>query len=95
MNNHSVIHYESTINAILPGNVMTEGLDGLGEDYLNTMTASIPLGKLGSVDDIGNTALFLASREAGYITGQMLIVDGGQTQPETLEALQSSGFADD
>ncbi|MGR8918224.1 MAG: 3-oxoacyl-ACP reductase FabG [Gammaproteobacteria bacterium] len=78
-----------TINAVLPGNVMTEGLDGLGEDYLNTMAASIPLKKLGDVEDIGYAALFFASREAGYITGQTLIVDGGQTQPETLEALDA------
>ena len=68
---------------------MTEGLDGLGEDYLNTMTASIPLKKLGTVEDIGNTALFLASKEAGFITGQTIVVDGGQTQPETLEALDA------
>ena len=81
--------YEITINAILPGNIMTEGLDGLGEDYLNTMAASIPLRKLGSVEDIGNTALFLASKEAAYITGQTIVVDGGQTQPETLEALDA------
>lgn len=78
-----------TINAILPGNIMTEGLDGLGEGYLNTMVASIPLKKLGSVEDIGNTALFLASAEGHYITGQTIVVDGGQTQPETLEALDA------
>jgi 3-oxoacyl-[acyl-carrier protein] reductase len=78
-----------TINAVLPGNVVTEGLEGLGEDYLSTMAASIPLKKLGTVDDIGYAALFLASREAGYITGQTLVVDGGQTQPETLEAIDA------
>ena len=80
--------YNITINAILPGNIVTEGLDGLGQDYLDTMAASIPLRKLGSVEDIGNTALFLASKEAAYITGQTIVVDGGQTQPETLEALE-------
>ncbi len=78
-----------TINAILPGNIVTEGLDGLGDGYLNTMAASIPLNALGDVEDIGNTALFLASKEAGYITGQSIVVDGGQTQPETLEALDA------
>lgn len=81
--------YGITVNAVLPGNVMTEGLDGLGEDYLNTMAASIPLKKLGKVEDIGHAALFFASKEAAYITGQTLIVDGGQTQPETLEALEA------
>lgn len=78
-----------TINAVLPGNVATEGLDGLGADYLQTMAASIPLKALGSVEDIGYAALFFASKEAGYITGQTLVVDGGQLLPETLEALDT------
>ena len=77
-----------TMNAVLPGNIVTEGLEGLGDDYLKTMAASIPLKKLGVVEDIGNTALFLASREANYITGQTIIVDGGQILPESLEALE-------
>lgn len=81
--------YNITINAVMPGNIVTEGLDGLGQDYLDTMAASIPLRKLGSVEDIGNAALFLASKEAAYITGQTLVVDGGQTQPESLEALNA------
>ena len=79
-----------TINAVLPGNVLTEGLTDLGQDYLDSMAASIPLGRLGSTDDIGNAALFLASVEAGYITGQTLVVDGGQILPESLEALQEA-----
>lgn len=80
--------YGITMNAVLPGNIATEGLDGLGQDYLDTMAASIPLKKLGVVDDIGNAALFLASKEANYITGQTIIVDGGQILPESLEALE-------
>jgi 3-oxoacyl-[acyl-carrier protein] reductase len=51
------------------------------------MSASIPLKRLGTLEDIGNTALFLATKEAGYITGQTIIVDGGQIAPESLEAL--------
>jgi 3-oxoacyl-[acyl-carrier protein] reductase len=51
------------------------------------MAASIPLRRLGTVDDIGYAALFLASDEAGYITGQAIVVDGGQVLPESLEAL--------
>ena len=77
-----------TINAVLPGNVLTEGLEDLGQDYLDAMASSIPLGRLGSTEDIGNAALFLASAEAGYITGQTLVVDGGQVLPESPEALQ-------
>jgi len=79
--------YNITVNAVLPGNIITEGLEGLGEDYLKTMAASIPLKRLGKVEDIGNAALFLASDEAGYVTGQTIIVDGGQILPESLEAL--------
>jgi len=81
--------YGITVNAVLPGNIATEGLDGLGADYLKTMAASIPLKRLGSVEDIGYAALFLASKEAGYITGQTIIVDGGQILPESLEALNA------
>jgi 3-oxoacyl-[acyl-carrier protein] reductase len=79
--------YGITVNAVLPGNIMTEGLHGMGEEYLKTMSASIPLKRLGALEDIGNTALFLATKEAGYITGQTIIVDGGQIIPESLEAL--------
>lgn len=76
-----------TINALLPGNIVTEGLQGMGEDYQASMAASIPLKRLGQVEDIANAALFFASREAGYITGQSLIIDGGQILPESLQAL--------
>ena len=80
--------HQVTINAVLPGNIKTEGLDDLGQDYLDAMTASVPLRRLGSVEDIGNAALFFASDEAAYITGQTLVVDGGQVLPESLTALE-------
>lgn len=76
-----------TINAVLPGNILTEGLQGMGEDYLASMAASVPLKRLGKVEDIASAALFFASKEAGYLTGQSLIVDGGQILPESLQAL--------
>ncbi len=79
-----------TVNAVMPGNIVTEGLQGLGEEYLKRMAASIPLKRLGSVEDIGNAVAFFASKEAAYITGQTIIVDGGQTLPESLEALASA-----
>jgi 3-oxoacyl-[acyl-carrier protein] reductase len=81
--------YGITINALLPGNIATEGLADLGEDYLRTMTASIPMRRLGSCEDVANAALFFASDEAAYITGQSLIIDGGQILPESLAALQT------
>ena len=76
-----------TVNAVLPGNIVTEGLGDLGADYLASMEAAIPLGHLGNVADIASAALFFASDEAGYVTGQTLVVDGGQTIPESLEAM--------
>ncbi len=82
--------YQITVNAVLPGNILTEGLIELGEDYQKSMAASIPLKRLGVVEDIGNAALFLATKEAGYITGQTIIVDGGQIVPESLDALNQA-----
>jgi 3-oxoacyl-[acyl-carrier protein] reductase len=79
--------YGITVNAVMPGNILTEGLIGMGEDYQKTMAASIPLKRLGTVEDIGYAALYFASKEAGYVTGQTIIVDGGQILPESLEAL--------
>jgi 3-oxoacyl-[acyl-carrier protein] reductase len=78
-----------TVNAVLPGNIATEGLAGLGEDYIRTMEASVPMRRLGSITDIANAALFFASVEASYITGQSLVVDGGQILPESLAALEA------
>jgi 3-oxoacyl-[acyl-carrier protein] reductase len=77
-----------TINAVLPGNIATEGLANLGRDYVAKMAQSIPMRRLGSVMDIANAALFFASDEAAYITGQSLVIDGGQILPESLEALE-------
>ena len=76
-----------TVNAVLPGNISTEGIDALGPEYRAAMEASIPLGRLGDVADIGHACLFLATAEAGYITGQTLVVDGGQVLPESMSAL--------
>jgi 3-oxoacyl-[acyl-carrier protein] reductase len=76
-----------TVNAVLPGNVLTEGLADLGEDYLRAMESAIPLGRLGTVEEIGNACLFLATEEAAYITGQTIVVDGGQVLPESPQAL--------
>ena len=80
--------YNTTINAVMPGNIYTEGLQDLGQEYLDTMAASIPLKRLGDVEDIGYAALFFASDEAGYVTGQQIVVDGGQIIPESLEAIE-------
>lgn len=76
-----------TINGVLPGNILTEGLKAQGEEYLAQMARGIPALRLGDPRDIGNAATFLATREAGYITGQTLVIDGGQILPESPEAI--------
>ncbi|MCC7276115.1 MAG: 3-oxoacyl-ACP reductase FabG [Alphaproteobacteria bacterium] len=81
--------YAITINAVMPGNIMTEGLEGIGGDYLAKMAASIPQKRLGGVADVANAALFFASDEAAYVTGQTLVIDGGQVLPESLSAMEA------
>ncbi|PCI54607.1 MAG: 3-oxoacyl-ACP reductase FabG [Alphaproteobacteria bacterium] len=80
--------YNTTINALLPGNIYTEGLNDLGPEYFDVMAAAIPLRRLGTVEDIGNAALFFATDEAAYITGQQMVIDGGQILPESIEAIE-------
>lgn len=79
------------VNAVMPENIATEGLDGMGAEYIARMEASIPQKKLGTVDDIANAALFFSSEEASFITGQQLVIDGGQVLPESPAALEDLG----
>ncbi|MBL8905471.1 MAG: SDR family oxidoreductase [Rhizobiales bacterium] len=75
--------YGITVNGIEPGNILTEGMKThRSEAFIRMMEEAVPLGRLGTPRDIANAALFLASDEAGYITGTTIIVDGGQTLPE-------------
>ena len=78
-----------TINAVMPGNIATEGLAELGPEYREKMESSIPQRKLGTVEDIGYAALFLATDEAAYITGQTIVIDGGQVLAESVMALEA------
>ena len=66
-----------TCNAVAPGFIVTELTKDLPEALQEQIRASTPLGHFGTVDDIANAVTFLASDEAGYITGQVLAVDGG------------------
>ncbi len=74
--------FQITVNGIEPGSILTEGLAGMGEEDLATMMRAIPLGKLGDPRDVAQAMAFFASDEASWITGQTLVVDGGQTLPE-------------
>ena len=77
--------YGITVNAIQPGNILSDGLLKMenGKNYMKQIKEVIPVYTLGKPEDIGYTAVFLASREAGFITGQTIIVDGGQVLLET------------
>ena len=89
-----------TINAVLPGNIDTDGARAAGGDeYFELMRPSIPVGRLGLSEDIGWAVRMLAAPEAGFITGTGLIADGGQSLPEggmtaeRIEAVFSMGGA--
>ncbi|CAM3979377.1 SDR family NAD(P)-dependent oxidoreductase [Xenorhabdus thuongxuanensis] len=71
-----------TINAVMPGMIMTEGLKSFGDEFLSYAKDITPMRALGTPEDIGYAACFLASDEAKYITGQTIVVDGGQVLPE-------------
>ena len=66
-----------TVNAVAPGFVPTDLTDVLSQEVKDALLRQIPLGRFGSVEDIANAIAFLASDEAAYITGQVLVVDGG------------------
>ena len=66
-----------TVNAIAPGFMTSAMTDALNEQQRETILSRIPTGAMGSGDDIGAAAVYLASREAGYVTGQTLHVNGG------------------
>jgi 3-oxoacyl-[acyl-carrier protein] reductase len=66
-----------TVNAIAPGYIDTEMTAGLGDDLKSKILENVPLGRLGTPDDIAGTVCFLASDAAAYITGQTITVDGG------------------
>jgi 3-oxoacyl-[acyl-carrier protein] reductase len=71
-----------TINAVLPGNVATPGFADTSEEHQRRMLSSIPMGYYADPEDVGWAVRFLAAPEARYVTGQTLIVDGGQVLPE-------------
>jgi 3-oxoacyl-[acyl-carrier protein] reductase len=66
-----------TVNAVAPGFITTDMTVGLSDEIKNTIQSKIPLGKTGTPEDIASAVAFLASADAGYITGQVLCVDGG------------------
>jgi 3-oxoacyl-[acyl-carrier protein] reductase len=69
--------YGVRVNAVAPGFIETDMISDLKEEYRNKMIESIPLARFGKPEDVAHVVEFLLSEAAGYITGQVLIVDGG------------------
>lgn len=67
------------VNAVAPGFIETAMTDGIPEKIREGMIASIPLGRMGQPEDVAKAVCFLASDESSYMTGQVLVVDGGMT----------------
>ncbi len=86
-----LVDYNINVNAIMPGYIMTPMVEGIASDsdasnkqgVINGIASGIPMKRLGTIEEIGNLAAFLASEESSYITGQEIIIDGGSTLPET------------
>jgi 3-oxoacyl-[acyl-carrier protein] reductase len=66
-----------TVNAVAPGFIATGMVEGLTQDQRNQILERIPMGRFGTSEDVADTILFLSSKGAGYLTGQVLTVDGG------------------
>ena len=66
-----------TVNAVAPGFIETDMTQAMTEKAKETVTGNIPLGRVGRAEDVAAAVAFLVSEEAGYITGQVIGVDGG------------------
>jgi 3-oxoacyl-[acyl-carrier protein] reductase len=73
-----------TVNGVEPGFIAKPGRGSTGGlETMARIADDVPLGRLGQADDVAFAMLYLASREAGYVTGQTIVVDGGALLPET------------
>jgi 3-oxoacyl-[acyl-carrier protein] reductase len=72
-----VASYNIRVNAVAPGFIETDMISGLKEEYRNELTERIPLGRLGTTHDVAGVVKFLLSDAASYVTGQVIVVDGG------------------
>ncbi len=80
------------VNAIMPGYIMTPMVEGMAKEtdasnpdnVVKGIALGIPMKRLGTIEELGELAAFLASDESSYITGQGIVIDGGSTLPETM-----------
>ena len=86
------VQYKIRVNAIMPGYVHTPMVDGIAkesnpenpQEVIDGITKGIPMGRMGTIEELGELAAFLASNESSYITGQGIVIDGASTLPETM-----------
>jgi len=94
-----VARYGINVNAICPGAIKTDMMKQIAaqtnpddpESVLEQLARGIPMGRLGAIEEVGHLVVFLASDESSYITGTCIVIDGGNTLPET-GALQPDGW---
>lgn len=80
-----------TVNAVMPGYIMTPMVEGMAKEtneenpnsVVEGIAAGIPMGRLGTIEELGELVAFLSSDESSYITGQGIVIDGASTLPET------------
>lgn len=86
------VQYKIRVNAIMPGYIHTPMVDSIAKEtnpdnpneVINGITCGIPMGRMGTIEELGELAAFLASNESSYITGQGIVIDGASTLPETM-----------
>lgn len=87
-----VVENNIRVNAIMPGYIMTPMVEGMAletnsenpNSVIDGIAKGIPMKRLGTIEELGDLASFLASDESSYITGQGIVIDGGSTLPETM-----------
>ncbi|MBQ8659745.1 MAG: SDR family oxidoreductase UcpA [Bacilli bacterium] len=85
------VDYGIRVNAIMPGYIRTPLIDTMAvetcpedpESVVNSIASAIPMGRMGTIEEVGELAAFLACEESSYITGQGIVIDGASTLPET------------
>lgn len=87
-----LVEYDIRVNAIMPGYIRTPMVDNMAkiscpenpESVVDGIASAIPMKRLGTIEELGELAAFLASNEASYITAQGIVIDGASTLPETM-----------
>ena len=87
-----LVEKEIRVNAILPGYILTPMVENMAKKghrspqrLIDSISKAIPMKRMGTIEELGSLAAFLASDESSYITGSQIVIDGGSTLPETKE----------